>query len=461
MQTNRGTMDSELSSSTVDKEWYRARNFRRFPTLLSSTATSDVLAVITVASLPWSTTITSIFSALWVLSVFPRIRLEELANLVGRSRSGYAVALFALAVIGTLWATDVSWTARLRGVNPTLKFLMMPFLIYYFRMSSRSVWILLAFLGSCTVLLGLSWVTAFVPNLTPTASLQPGVPVKNYIDQSQSFALCAVVLAWPISELIKDRKVHLALPLLVLSIGFLANLSFVVLARTALIYVPIMLFLFGAFYLPRSLFYGAIAFCILLAGSAWFASPNLQNRTNSILLEYSKYGAGNDITSTGLRLEYWRKSAEFVREAPVVGHGTGSTQMLFDRAALGQTGLGAETISNPHNQTLNVAVQWGLIGCVALYAMWIGHLSLFRGSGFYPWLGFIVVVQNAVSSLFNSHLFDFVPGWIYVIGVSLAAGRIIQQSDESAGRFLSRRIEDPNGMPALYSENAGHGMLVN
>lgn len=427
-------MDSRLSSSTVDKKWYSlARNFWRFPTLLSSTATSDVLAVITVASLPWSTTITSIFSALWVLSVFPRIRVGEFANLVGRSRSGFAVALFALAAIGTLWATDVSWTARLRGVNPTLKFLMMPFLIHYFRKSSRSIWILLAFLGSCTVLLALSWVTAFVPYLTPTASLQPGVPVKNYIDQSQSFALCAVVLAWPISELIKDRKIRLALPLLVLSIGFLANLSFVVLARTALVYVPVMLFLFGAFYLPRSLFYGGIAFCILLAGFAWFASPNLQNRTNGILLEYSKYGAGNDITSTGLRLEYWRKSVGFVREAPVVGHGTGSTQMLFDRAALGQTGLGAETISNPHNQTLSVAVQWGLIGCVALYAMWIGHLTLFRGSGFYPWLGFIVIVQNAVSSLFNSHLFDFVPGWIYVIGVSLAAGRILQHRHKLTG----------------------------
>lgn len=425
------------------------RDFRGFPALLSSTTTSDVLAVITVASLPWSTTLTSIFSALWVLSLIPRIRLEELVYLVGRSRAGFAVALFAIAVIGTLWATDVSWTARLRGVNATLKFLMMPFLIYYFRESSRSFWIPFAFLGSCAVLLTLSWVTAFVPNLTPTASLQPGVPVKNYIDQSQSFALCAVVLAWPIYELIKEGRIRLALPLLALSIVFLANLTFVVLARTALVYVPLMLFVFGAFYLPRSVFYGATTFCIFLAGSAWFASPNLQNRANSILLEYSKYGAGNEITSAGLRLEYWRKSVGFLREAPVVGHGTGSTQMLFDRAAVGQTGLGAETISNPHNQTLSVAVQWGLIGCVALYSMWIGHLSLFRGSGFYPWLGFIVVVQNTVSSLFNSHLFDFVPGWIYVIGVSLAAGRIIQQNDESSGRSLSRRIEDQNGVRAF------------
>lgn len=426
-------MNSHLSSSTVNgKQCSWAQHFRGGLTLLSSTAISDLLAVITVASLPWSTTITSIFSALLVLSVCPRIRIEELINLVRRSRSSFAVGLFALALFGTLWATDVSLAARMRGVNPALKFLMMPFLLYYFHKSSRTVWILWAFLGSCTALLILSWVTVFVPNLTPTASLQPGVPVKNHIDQSQSFALCAVVLAWPILELIKARKIHLALPLLALSIAFLADLSFVVVTRTALVYVPVMLLLFGAFYLPRSLFYGAIGFFILVAGLAWLASSNLQNRTNSILLEYSKYGASNERTSTGLRLEYWRKSLGFVREAPLLGHGTGSVQMLFDRAALGQTGLAAETISNPHNQTLSVAVQWGLVGCTILYAMWIGHVSLFRGPGFYPWLGFIVVVQNTISSLFNSHLFDFVPGWIYVIGVSLAAGQILQHSDNLA-----------------------------
>ncbi|WP_439403032.1 O-antigen ligase family protein [Bradyrhizobium sp. DASA03068] len=423
-------MENKLSRVTVDAKQARiVPNWRLCLALPSSMAASDFLACITVASLPWSTTITSIFSALWALSVCPRIRIKEFVDTLVRSRSGFAAALFAVALAGTLWATDVSWAARLRGVNPSVKFLMMPILIYHFQKSSRAIWILYAFLSSCTVLLMLSWITAVVPSLTSIANLQPGVPVKNYIDQSQSFALCAVVLAWPILELIRSRKINLALLLLALSVAFLVNLSFVALARTALIYVPIMLFLFGAFYLPRSFFYGAIACFVFLAGTAWLASSTLRDRTNSILLEYSKYGASNEITSAGMRLEYWRKSLIFFREAPVLGHGTGSVQTLFDRAAHGQTGLAAQTISNPHNQTLNVAVQWGSVGCVILYAMWIGQLTFFAGSGFYPWLGFIVVVQNIVSSLFNSHLFDFVPGWLYVIGVSLAAGMILQRVD--------------------------------
>ena len=34
----------------------------------------------------------------------------------------------------------------------------------------------------------------------------------------------------------------------------------------------------------------------------------------------------------------------------------------------------------------------------------------------------IIVVQNIVSSLFNSHLFDFSQGWLYVFGVGAAGG---------------------------------------
>lgn len=86
----------------------------------------------------------------------------------------------------------------------------------------------------------------------------------------------------------------------------------------------------------------------------------------------------------------------------------------------------AEVIGNPHNQTLNVAVQWGVIGIVVLYAIWILHLLLFRGDGLAHWVGLLVVVQNVFTSLFNSHLFDFHEGWMYVIGVGVAGGMVIR-----------------------------------
>ena len=36
----------------------------------------------------------------------------------------------------------------------------------------------------------------------------------------------------------------------------------------------------------------------------------------------------------------------------------------------------------------------------------------------------MVVAQNIVGSLFNSHLFDFTHGWMYVLGVGVCGGMV-------------------------------------
>jgi O-antigen ligase len=38
----------------------------------------------------------------------------------------------------------------------------------------------------------------------------------------------------------------------------------------------------------------------------------------------------------------------------------------------------------------------------------------------------MVVLQNIFSSLFNSHLFDFHEGWMYVLGVGIAGGMVLR-----------------------------------
>jgi hypothetical protein len=56
--------------------------------------------------------------------------------------------------------------------------------------------------------------------------------------------------------------------------------------------------------------------------------------------------------------------------------------------------------------------------------MWYFHLRLSLGSGFASWIGLVIVVQNFISSLLNSHLFDFHEGWVYVLGVGVAGGMV-------------------------------------
>jgi O-antigen ligase len=166
---------------------------------------------------------------------------------------------------------------------------------------------------------------------------------------------------------------------------------------------------------------------IIVAALAWIASPQLQKKVTTFSDEYRLYQEDRADTSIGERLEFWRKSLRFFAEAPVIGHGTGSTRGLFEQAATGPAGLAAsQVIGNPHNQTLNVAVQWGVLGVIVLYAMWLLHLLLFRGGGPANWIGLLVVVQNIFTSLFNSHIFDFHEGWMYVLGVGVAGGMVLK-----------------------------------
>jgi O-antigen ligase len=304
-------------------------------------------------------------------------------------------------------------------------------LFYHFERSQRGLLVLAAFLVSCTALLAMSWIVLFFPDLTLKARGvgvdSPGIFVKNYIDQSQEFALCAVALAFPIATLLRAKKNVLALLLGALALGFLANMAFVIVSRTALVTIPIMLAVFALLHLRWQTTLMILCAAVVAGLIAWAASPLLQARISSIGREYQLYKDGGATTSVGERLEFWRKSLRFFVEAPVAGHGTGSTEGLFEQAAVGQTGISAEVIRNPHNQTLNVAVQWGALGIVVLYAIWLSHLALFRGPGLFNWIGLLVVVQNIFTSLFNSHLFDFHEGWMYVIGVGVAGGVVLRE----------------------------------
>ena len=70
--------------------------------------------------------------------------------------------------------------------------------------------------------------------------------------------------------------------------------------------------------------------------------------------------------------------------------------------------------------------------------MWLSHLLLFRGEGLVAWIGLMVVVQNIFTSLFNSHIFDFHEGWMYVLGVGVAGGMVLQARARRRGRGTFR-----------------------
>jgi O-antigen ligase len=393
----------------------------------------DLAAVLIAVLLPWSTTGVGIAGVLFLAALIPTIEPRLLLQSVKRPVSGLPIAFVALAAIGTLWS-DAPWDLRLHGISPAAKLLVLPLLLYHFERSPRGVWVFIAFLVSCALLAVVSGIVALDPDLSAKAYFShgpylpvSGIFVKNYIDQGQVFSLCAVALAYPVVTLLRDNKMRQALLLAAVALGLVANMVFVVVSRTALVTMPIMLAVFALLHLRLRVAIATLCAVALLAAAAWYASPHLRTTVDKFFTDYDHTAIQNNESGIGSRLVYWKKSLNFFVAAPVIGHGTGSTRGLFEQAGIGQVGARAQVVSNPHNQTLNVAVQWGVVGVAVLYAMWLAHLLLFRGEGLANWIGLLVVVQNIFTSLFNSHLFDFHEGWLYVLGVGVAGGMALAQ----------------------------------
>jgi len=109
---------------------------------------SDIVAVLLALSLPWSTSLVGIFGVIFVLTMAPTIEWRAFMETLRRPVSALPIALFALAVVGTLWS-DAPWGMRSFAIGPLAKFLVLPLLVYHFERSARGMWVF-----------GLSWFPA-------------------------------------------------------------------------------------------------------------------------------------------------------------------------------------------------------------------------------------------------------------------------------------------------------------
>ena len=390
------------------------------------------LVVAVAVTLPWSTSISQICTVLWLLALLPTLTVADLRRELATWAGGLPALLWLAGVVGMLWA-DVSFGERIAGLGGYHKLLVLPLLLAQFRRSGRAAPVLYGFVASCTVLLVVSWALKIVWDVRgPTGfylhDKLPGIPVRDYIAQSSEFLLCTFGLSAVGLEALRARRLGLAVAVTALALVFLANVLYVSTGRSGLVVAPILIVLLGARYFGWKGVIGALLAGVVIAGVAWASSPFLRLRLSYTLVELSSYRDNNAITSAGMRLEFWKKSIAFVREAPLFGNGTGSMPALYRRAAAGETGAEGVATVNPHNQFLAVAIELGFVGLAILLAMWVAHVALFRAPGLMSWFGLAMVLQNIVSSAFNSHLFDSFHGWLYVFGVGVLGGMVLSRA---------------------------------
>ena len=412
-------MTMTLQAKTLDRE------------MLAQAA--DYLAVGVAVSLPWPTSASGILIALWLLATLPTLEWAPAKRKIAIFAGGLPVALWLFAAVGMLWA-DVSWSARLEGLGGYHRLLAIPLLLAQFRRSQRGGYVFYGFLASATCLLAASWATALIPGLA-VAGKPPGVPVKDYVLQSEIFLLCAIALFAVACDIWRGHDRRLAAVLFVLAALFVVNIAFVITSRTVLLVAPFLAVVLGWRQLRRKGILVAMLAGIAVAAGLWLASAHLRERMLDSAHELRAYFTSTDISSTALHLEFLRESMRILETAPVIGHGTGSIGEEFRRATAGQTGVSSVATVNPHNQILAVGIELGLVGVAVLLAMWAAHVMLFRDRGIASFIGGIVVVQNVISCFFNSHLFDFGQGWLYVFGVGVAGGMVLRERSRVSARY--------------------------
>ena len=139
-----------------------------------------------------------------------------------------------------------------------------------------------------------------------------------------------MALAYPVIRLLRTNRVWPALVLGAISLGFIVNMAFVIVSRTAMVTMPIMLAVFALLHLKWRT--SLMIFGAMVAWRDWpglTSTDSCSGTTETFSRDYQLYKTENVATSIGLRLEFWKKSLRFFAEAPVIGHGTGSTARLI------------------------------------------------------------------------------------------------------------------------------------
>ncbi len=303
----------------------------------------DSCAALIAVLLPWTTTGTLIAIGLFAdrQSLFTDLRATAGDRCAARCAS-CRVALVGLALVGTLWS-DAPWPVRIHAIGaageaagaaaPDLSLQRSP-------LRRLGVCRLPGVMRAADALLLL---VAIEPRSVAQALFlarailgREGIAVRNYIDQSQEFALCAPALAYPIAVRFRAGRIAAAVLLAALALGFLANMMFVVVSRTALR---------DAAGPDRAA--GAAASGAANGTAHGGGTGPGRRRALGRLAATAQHRRqvphrlrdqldGQRDQRHGLPAGILAEIAGLLADAPLIGHGSGSTRGLFERAAVGQ-----------------------------------------------------------------------------------------------------------------------------
>ncbi len=354
---------------------------------------------------PFSTALTSAATILvflcWIFSgkiaAFPKLVVTNYLVFL-------SITLFLLLIAG-LFYTPAPLGDALSFLKKYRELLLFPVVFSFIAYTKNSGRIAEnSFFLGCIFLMLVSYAIyfGFIP------SQRYGYSIVYHITHSY---VMSILSFWCLQRVFSSRKFLIVWLLLFICAS--VNLFYITPGRTGMLGYIILILLTCYQHLPLKRSIPATLALALLLTLAFNTSDNFSKRVHEALEEVQNYQPESSRTSLGQRFDWWHNCIDLIQQEPYWGHGTGSFRI---KQAEIITDTQTKPIDNPHNEYLLISVQTGLVGL----SVFIGLLSaLFIHSFRLPpprrYLLQGVVCSMMVGSIFNSLLFDSLPGQYFAI----------------------------------------------
>jgi O-antigen ligase len=375
--------------------------------------------LVTAASLPLSTAVTNAFGVLaflcWALSGEWRPALRAIA---AEPAAWLGFVLVAALLAGIAWSRVPAAEALGAVVKyrELALFGIAMFLLSDARWRARVLW---AYFAGALVLLAFSYAISLglmrFADERGFSSAQNAVLLKNAITHGFIMSLLAYGAAVVALRSTRWRRWALGTVALLAAL----NVWFVVQGRTGYVVMGVLLlWLAHARWSLKGLAAAAMGLALLFAAAYQWA-PVFHMRVGQAAAEAQDYRLQHDKseTSVGLRLHFWKRSAQWLAQHPLLGAGTGAWSEAYYEATVNDPPfLHNHTYSHPHNEYVHLAVQLGPMGLalfVALLVVAFRRARLLPGEYAVLTQGFVLAF--AVGSIFNDLLLDSTEGHMWAV----------------------------------------------
>jgi len=374
-------------------------------------AIAQLLLLLVLVSITRSPPLTSLFELLLVgLFAFSKPLRNAFLDTLRDLRVVLALGFFAWIGLTMFWS-PVEWDLRLDKWWSWRKVLYFPMAMAVFQPVRSKILPIYTLVLVAAIYVVLSWGAHWgVWELWREAS---GL-IRNHSTQGIFFSFAAFLSLYLMVSQNLGRMLNIALAVLILAL--VSNQLFVLTGRTGYLTLFVLSVCAGYYFTPHRkwLMASLAGICVVIA---LLVSPNTNDRINQALHEsISAYEDESEFSSLGVRRVFWTNGLELIVQRPLLGTGADGLKHFYVQQVANEEGWRRQATDDLHQQYLNIAAEFGLIG-LAIFAFLIASLLIrpYQRQHFL-FLGAALALSYLANGFANGHFNGFTEGrliWIF------------------------------------------------